>query len=180
MMKSDKAILDTSVLICLYQLNLLENLFLFFNKVRVPRKVEEEFLQRNPDELERSQRYSYIENFYQKNTTWFIRCVEYSDDLISIYTADKKIDLGEAEVFAQNQALGNDHIMLLDETNARSLAKSNELSYHGVLFILAKLDLNFKACDYFTNVNLLRNKFHFRLNDKIVNSVYESVAKSNH
>lgn len=179
MMRSDKAILDTSVLICLYQLNLLDNLYLFFNKVRVPRKVEEEFLQKNKDELERSKRYSFIEEFYTKNNSWFIRCVEYSEDLISIYTADKKIDEGEAEVFAQNQALGSDHIMLLDETNARNLARSNDLAYHGVLFILAKLDLNFKACDYFSTVKTLRNKFKFRLSDKIVNAVYNEVLMSN-
>ncbi len=176
-MKSDKAILDTSVLISLYQLNLLENLILFFNNVRVPRKVEEEFLLKNKDEIERSKRHRFLEEFYSKNGVWFTRCNEYSEDIIAIYLADINIDEGEAEVFAQNQALGNDYLMLLDESNARNLARKNELACHGVLYILAKLDLNFKICNYFDNVKILKEIYRFRVNDKIVSHVYTTVQK---
>jgi predicted nucleic acid-binding protein len=178
MVRSDKAILDTSVLICLYHLKLLDKLSLFFNVVRVPVKVQQEFLNYKIDLIEQSKRFEFLEEFYYTQSTWFIKCNEYNEDLIKIYKSEKNIDDGEAEVFAQNQSLGNDHIMLIDENSARSLAGKRQLAVHGVLYIIAILDLKFKICDYFKTVNKLKVDLKFRLSNKIINHVYNSIINS--
>jgi predicted nucleic acid-binding protein len=176
-MERTKAILDTSVLICLYQLDLVEHLQFFYNKVRIPRKVEEEFLTGHKDELEKSNRYNFITTFYSKHHTWFEPCTDYSADLIAIYLTEKGIDAGEAEVFAQNQVLGNDHIILLDENPGRKLAKTKSIEHHGVLYILAVMDSKFKVCDYWKSIRILEG-YGFRLNDAIVNKVWDEINTS--
>lgn len=173
----NKAILDTSPLICLYQLNLLEYLNLFYNSVMIPREVEREFLYNIPDIEEQNRRYVFLEEFYYKHEIWFIRCNLYSEDLINLYKTQDGIDAGEAEVFAQNQHLGSDHILLIDEINGRKLANKNNNAVSGVLYIIATLDIRFKICDYFKSTNILRNQFGFRISDRIINEVYQKVRK---
>ncbi len=56
-------ILDTSVLIVLYHFDLLKYLNLFYNKVRIPREVESEFLNKNKDEDERTKRVQIFRKF---------------------------------------------------------------------------------------------------------------------
>lgn len=80
-----KAIIDTSVLLTLYSLGLLDKLNLFYSEVRIPREVEKEFLDLKDDELEQTQRVNYILNFYELNKSWFIRCNEYSSDFVLIW-----------------------------------------------------------------------------------------------
>jgi len=172
------AILDTSVLIVLYHLNLLEYLNFFYNTIRIPRKVEEEFLTKHKSHKEQSERYRFLSHFYNNNKSWFIPCNEYSSDDIKIYLSQKGIDAGEAEIFAQNQALGNNHEILLDERQARELAKSNKIHHHGVLFILANLDLKFKVCDYFEAVKKVKIEMKTYFSEEIVIEVYNSVKNN--
>jgi len=169
------AILDTSVLIVLYHLNLLEYLKFFYNKIRIPREVEKEFLTKHKSQKECSNRFLFLSNFYKKNKAWFIPCNEYNSDDIRIYSTQKGIDLGEAEVFAQNQALGSNHEILLDERQARRLARSNKIQHHGVLYILASLDVKFKVCDYYEVVERVKVEMKTHFSDDIVNKVYDSV-----
>ncbi len=170
---NDKAILDTSPLICLYQLNLLEYLNLFFNKVYIPREVEREFLEKNSNKEERERRYKFLTEFYYKHSSWFIQCNLYSDDLILIYKTKEGIDSGEAEVFAQNQALGSGHLLLIDEMNARNLATKLELTFNGVLFIIAIMEIRFSLCNYVEVVNRLKTNYGFHLNERIIQIVYQ-------
>lgn len=174
-MTGKKAILDTSVLICLYHLELLPYLKFFYSVVRVPREVDREFLEKPKDSLEKTRRHDFIQKFYAENQSWFIKCLEYGSDLIDLYLSEPNIDRGEAEVFAQNQHLGNDHEMLLDERDARNLAKIQKANFHGVLHILALMDLKFKVCDYFKCVRILTEQNRFRANKRIVSQVYDRV-----
>ncbi len=169
------AILDTSVLIVLYHLNLLEYLKFFYNTIRIPREVEKEFLTKNKSHKERSNRFLFLSNFYKENKSWFIPCNEYNSDDVRIYSTQKGIDAGEAEVFAQNQALGNNHEILLDERQARKLAKSKNIQHHGVLYILAILDIKFKICDYYKVVEKVKIEMKTHFSDDIVNKVYDNV-----
>ncbi|PTX61066.1 putative nucleic acid-binding protein [Kordia periserrulae] len=172
MLKS--AIIDTSVLICLNHLNLIKYLNLIYNKVYIPRAVEHEFFQ-NITEEEQTKRYVFLENFYIENSIWFKKCQAFRSELIELYRTDKKLDLGEAEVFAQNQELGNVNIMLLDEKKARTLAEKNDLAKNGVLYILAIFDLKLKNINYFQAVEKLKNENNTYFSKKIVNMVYSIV-----
>jgi len=169
-----QAIIDTSVLLSLYHLNLLHFLSLLYLEVRVPREVEKEFLENPKDEIEKSSRYDFIAKFYDTNRSWFSPCNEYGFDLVEIYLADKELDKGEAEVFAQNQSLGSSHELLLDERKGRQVAKSESVKHHGVLYILANLDLRFQCCTYYESLKELKKANIGRFSDTIVNLVYET------
>lgn len=169
------AILDTSVLIVLYHLDLLKFLNLFYNEIRIPRAVEEEFLTKHKDQKECSRRFDFLSRFYTQNKSWFVPCNQYSSADIELYLTEKGIDKGEAEAFAQNQALGNTHEILLDERQARKLAKSNKIHHHGVLFILANLDIRYKACNYYQAVEIAKNELNTHFDDKIIKQVYKQV-----
>jgi predicted nucleic acid-binding protein len=169
------AIIDTSVLITLYYLNLLDYLKLFYFEVRVPREVEREFLENPKDELERSYRFDFLAKFYDTNNSWFIQCNQYGSDIVAIYLTEKKLDKGEAEVFAQNQALGSIHELLMDENDGRKVANSEAIKHHGVLYILAKLELYFGICNYFDCIKELQLLKVGRFSEKIIKLVYEQV-----
>ena len=172
------AILDTSVLIVLYHLDLLKYLNLFYKTIRIPREVEKEFLTKHKDSKECSRRYKFLSEFYIQNKSWFLSCNEYNTADIELYSTQKGIDPGEAEAFAQNQALGNVHEILLDEREARKLAKSNKIHHHGVLFILANLDIKYKACNYYNAVEIARSELHTHFSDTIIEQVY-NIIKNN-
>lgn len=167
------AIIDTSVLITLYSLNLLDYLKLFYLEVRVPREVEREFLENPKDELERSFRFDFLAKFYDTNNSWFIQCNEYGSDIVTLYLTEKKLDKGEAEVFAQNQALGSVHELLLDENAGRKVANNEDLKHHGVLYILARLELHFGVCSYFDSIKKLQTLNVGRFSERIIKLVYE-------
>ncbi len=166
-------IIDASVLICLDKLNLLDKLILFFDEVRVPRKVEQEFLNL-PDNIERNKKYNNLEIFY-KNNNWFIRCQEYTDELITIYKNEKGMNDGEAEVFAQCQWLGNIHTLLIDEKIARNIADKFSYQKEGVLSIIAKMDIYFNLCNYKKSVEFLQIENKTFFSEKIINKVYNKI-----
>lgn len=169
------AIIDTSVLICLHHLKLLQNLNLVFSKVFVPREVEKEFLTKHKEKLIQSIRYEFLEKFYLKHSVWFEKCQAYNSDIIKIYQMEKKLDAGEIEVFAQNQEKGNNNILLLDEKQARKVAERNNLAKNGVLYVLAFFDVNFKIVNYFEAVDILRIELNTRFSDRIIKTVYNTV-----
>jgi predicted nucleic acid-binding protein len=169
------AIIDTSVLLSLYYLDLLKFLNLIYNEVRIPREVEREFLVKNKNSEEQSNRFEYITGFYKNHGSWFFQCNEYGEDLVQIYLTEKELDKGEAEVFAQNQALGSSHELLLDERSGRKVAQRESIIHHGVLYILASLDLKLKICDYYLTVATLKEMNIGRFSDKIIDNVYRYV-----
>lgn len=171
------AIVDTSVLLSLTELDLLQYLKLFYQEVRVPRQVEREFIE--IAKATKNKRYAFLMSFYESNRSWFIPCNEYESALVELYLTNKKLDRGEAEVLAQNQALGSVHELLLDEKEGRKAAQKDKAQYHGVLYILARLDLNFKICNYFESIALLRDKgINNRMTDSLIRQVYDMVAQS--
>ncbi len=172
------AILDTSVLLVLYHLEKLEYLNLFYRIVRVPRAVEEEFLNSSQiSEQEKSKQYDFLTYMYEKHGAWFKPCNEYNTDLVKIYESEKGIDRGEAEVFAQNQVFGDTHELLLDEKRARSFAEKSNYKFHGVLYILAIMDLRFKILDYFESVSKVKKELKTFLSDKIIRAVYNQTKR---
>jgi len=171
-----RAIIDTSVLISLYHLDLLRHLSAIYDQVKVPREVEKEFvrtLKASPEE--QSKRFDYISKFYFENKTWFLPCNEYETDIVQLFLSNKRIDLGEAEVFAQNSVFQNSHQLLLDEKQGRKLATSIQADYHGALYIIAKLDVSMGVCNYHDAIKKLKKANIGRYSDTIINSVFTKV-----
>lgn len=169
----ERAIIDTSVLISLYELKLLNYLNLIYYEVRVPREVEREFLYNLKNEAKKSERFAFLTNFYDIHNSWFQPCNEYGSDIVEIYLTDKRLDRGEAEAFAQNQALGTVYELLLDEKKGRKIAKSEFIKHHGVLYILAKFDLRFQLCKYEESLKRLETKNIGNFSAKIIETVYQ-------
>jgi len=175
-MQPRKAIIDTSVLISLYHLDLLRFLKLIYFQVKVPAKVEEEFFRKPTREYEKSLRFKFLTEFYNQNGSWFTKCNEYGSDLIQLFLTEN-IDEGEAEVFAQNQSLGSIYELLLDEKEGRKIAKSKFIKHHGVLYILANFHIRYGCCDYLKSVQKLKKETRDRFDSNIIAKVYEEVKK---
>jgi predicted nucleic acid-binding protein len=176
MIKNKSAIMDNSSLRALYHLNLLDSLILLYSNVYIPREVEKEFLRAKSEE---TTRYIFITNFYEKNI-WFQRCSTYRDSLVELFLADdytKKLHRGEAEAIVQNQTMQNNCEVLLDEAEAREVAKVQHVCVRGTLSILALLDLRWKKCDYRQSVEILQKKHKARYSQKIINDAYEIIKQ---
>jgi predicted nucleic acid-binding protein len=166
------AILDASGLMSLYALDALKHLILFFERVLIPRKVEQEFLLKFPNTEEPiAQRLLFIEqqhNLYP----WLIKCQEYSNDLIALYNTEKGIDDGEAEVFAQNQHNDNSCLLILDDQKARKLAVKRNLLKIGTLKLLAEMEIRFQLLNYYEAVQTLHEKRKFYASQKTIDDIY--------
>lgn len=177
-----KAIIDNSVLRALYHLDLLKEISLIYSEVFLPRAVEKEFLSES-DFIQRSKRFNFFERFATKHRIWFQKCEMYTYEDIQIRLSDlrkeeKKIHQGEGEALVQNQLLDLDGIeteVLLDENIGRKFAKSKNIKHHGVLYILAQLDLRLKICNYQICVQKLINEHNCFFGKKIIKTVYENV-----
>ncbi len=134
------AVIDTSVLITFYKadkVNLLVNLY---KEVYIPRNVEEEFLQKEPDA-----RLGFLLPTYELNT-WLKPCQTYDPGMLKLLATTPKMDLGESEVIAQMKQIQLDLNLesetfecLIDEKVARKVALRMDLPVKGALRLLARL-----------------------------------------
>jgi len=177
MTKLNKAILDTSALISLYELNLLSYLNLLYKEVLIPNAVEKEFLENPKIKEERTTRFNYFIQNINTHSVWLKQCNEYGDDLISIYMTFQKMDKGEAETLAQNQSLESKYEVIIDEKFAKKFAKNNNMVVHGTLYLIATLDVKFKVCDYFSYAEKMMSETRTHVNQKIINLVYKKVQE---
>ncbi len=172
-----KAIADTSVFIALYHLNLVRPLQFFYEEVLIPEKVEDEFLNKNPDPIERSKRLFFLTQFYKDHQSWFKKCPFYDSGIVGIYMKEEKIHEGEAEVFAQNQYLDFNYHLLLDDNAARKYAKTHQWAHNGVLYILAKMEIQLSICSYRESCERLQLELNFHLNPAVVELAYQKVQR---
>jgi predicted nucleic acid-binding protein len=170
-----KAILDTSVLLTLYYLGHIESLQLLFSEVRIPREVEAEFLQSRAIDTDSNDRFKFLTETYDNHKTWFKACNEYGSDLVKIYLSEPGIDKGEAEAFAQHQALGGIHTVLIDEKRGRNVARNWTIAHHGVLSVIARFDLQLKLCDYKNTIAFLEASKIGRFSPNIIEKVYNEI-----
>jgi len=167
-----KAILDTSALLCLYHLGLLEKLNLLFQEVRIPVAVEKEFLFKVKSEEAKNERFAFLTACYEANDTWLFKCMEYGKDLITLYLTMEGMDEGEAEALAQNQALDSSYQLIIDEKTARNVAKARSFSISGVAFLLACMEVKHGLCDYRACINRLRKELGTKFSKTIEEAAY--------
>ncbi len=146
---------DTSPLINLTHLNLATELTLFFNRVFVPRAVQE---------LNRKGRFRYRLNRLYR-TGFFTRCR--TADAFNVQLLRAELDKGEAEALAQAQE--KDALYFIgDERRARTMAGLMGKKAVGTLRLLARLNLEGRAPAMTELVEVLRRDLSFRASDEIV------------
>jgi len=150
------AVVDASPLINLTHLNLARDLTLFFDRVYVPRAVQEE--------LNKKGRFRYrLNKLY--NSGFFVRCI--AADAFNVRLLRDQLDRGEAEALIQaqeKQAL----FFIGDERRARTIATSMGRTAVGTLRLLARLNLEGRAAELPGLVRILRRDLGFRASDEIV------------
>jgi predicted nucleic acid-binding protein len=150
------AVVDSSPLINLTHLNLAPDLTLFFDRVYVPRAVQEE--------LNKKGRFRYRLNKLYRSR-FFVKCM--AADAFNVRLLRDQLDRGEAEALIQaqeKQAL----FFIGDERRARAIATSMGRRAVGTLRLLARLNLEGRAPELSGLVKILRRDLDFRASDEIV------------
>jgi predicted nucleic acid-binding protein len=150
------AVVDASPLINLAHLDLANELTLFFDRVNVPRAVQEE--------VNKKGRFRYrLKKLYQ--TEFFIRCM--TSDRFNVELLQPELHKGEAEALIQAQEKQAPYF-IGDEKRARTIAERMGRKAVGTLRLLARLHLEGRARELPVLVEKLRRDLDFRASEEIV------------
>jgi predicted nucleic acid-binding protein len=150
------AVVDASPLINLTHLNLARELALFFDRVYVPRAVQEE--------LNRKGRFRYrLNKLY--GTGFFTRCM--TADRFNVWLLQAELDKGEAEALIQAQEKRVPYF-IGDERRGRTIAERMGRKAVGTLRLLARLNIEGRAPELRSLVRILRRDLDFRVSEEIV------------
>lgn len=159
------AVVDASPLINLTHLNLATELVLFFDRVYVPRAVQEE--------LNKKGRFRYrLNKLYRAG--FFTRCV--AVDAFNVRLLRDKLDQGEAEALIQAQER-QASFFIGDERRARAIATSMGRRAVGTLRLLARLNLEGRAPDLAGLVRILPRDLNFRASDEVVQQAIDLASE---
>ncbi len=159
------AIIDTSLLINLAHLGLARELDLFFDRVYVPRAVQEE--------LNRKGRFRYrLNKLYA--TGFFTRCL--TADKFNVQLLQAELHRGESEALVQAQEKQASYF-LGDERRARAIAVRMGKEPVGTLRLLARLNIEGRAPELLGLVRTLRRDPEFRVSDAIVQQAIDLAAE---
>lgn len=156
------AILDTTAVESFYRLGRFTDLLQLFSRVRIPERVEREFIA-----TERDKRFAFLLAMYQLHS--IEKCTEYDLIQVKLLSADARIDEGEAEVISQYSTLTGSHselVAVLDDGKARQAAERLQIRVKGTLALLARLDL-LGQLNYYESVAQLR-EHGARFADRVV------------
>ncbi len=158
------AVIDASALISLAHLGLAGELTLFFDRVYVPRAVQEE--------LNKKGRFRYrLNKLY--GAGFFARCR--TADIFNVRLLQAELDRGESEALIQAQEKQAAYFVG-DERRARAIAERMGRKPVGTLRLLARLGLEGRAPDLPDLVRILRRDLEFRVSDEIVQQAMDLAA----
>lgn len=160
------AIIDSSPLIVLTHLQLASKLSIFFDRILVPRRVQEEVNRKN-----RFRR--RLNKLFEIGL--FERCNCADQTRVRILLLGGKLGPGESEGLVQAQEKGAS-FFIADETLAREQASRQGLSAIGSTRILARLSSEGYAEDVWSLVARVRRDLRFRIDDKTVNAAITEAA----
>ena len=159
------AVVDASPLINLTHLGLARDLALFFDRVYVPRAVQQE--------LNKKGRFRYrLNRLY--STGFFTRCM--TADPYSVQLLQPELHKGEAEALIQAQEIQAPYF-IGDERRARTIAARMGRKAVGTLRLLARLNLEGRAPELPSLVRVLRRDLDFRVSDEIVQQAIDLAAE---
>ena len=159
------AVVDASPLINLTHLNLARDLALFFDRVYVPRAVQEE--------VNRKGRFRYRLNKLYK-TGFFVRCL--TADRFNVQLLRAELDKGESEALIQAQEKQAPYF-IGDEKRARTFAEQMGRKPVGTLRLLARLNLEGRAPGLPALVRVLRRDLDFRVSEEIIQQAIDLAAE---
>lgn len=159
------AVVDASPLINLSHLNLARDLALFFDRVYVPRAVQQEVNEQG--------RFRYRLNKLYR-TGFFTRCT--TADAFNVQLLRAELGKGESEALIQAQ---EKHALYFigDDLQARGVAERMGRKPVGTLRLLACLNLEGRAPELPGLVLVLRRDLDFRVSDKIVRQAIDLAAE---
>ncbi|MBI1804570.1 MAG: hypothetical protein HY033_02770 [Ignavibacteriae bacterium] len=162
------AVADTSVLIHLHHLGLLEYLSHLYSGVLVPSPVRTEFLRRDKNGAR--------ELALNVLTTrgLFTRCDDYDSNEVDLLRT-LKMKGAEAEALSQLKKQNAD-VLLIDEKIGRSVAERERRSVKGTIGILASFS-RLEFVEYFPAVERLRKELSFRISDEVVREALEKTGE---
>ena len=155
------AVVDASPLINLTHLDLARELALFFDRVYVPRAVQEE--------VNRKGRFRYRLNKLYK-TGFFMRCL--AADAFNVRLLQDQLHKGEAEALIQAQEKQAPYF-IGDERRARTIAALMGRKAVGTLRLLARLHLEGRARELPVLVQVLRDDLDFRVSEEVIRQAIE-------
>jgi len=159
------AVVDASPLINLSHLDLARELALFFDKVYVPRAVQQE--------LNKKGRFRYrLNKLY--NMGFFARCL--AADTYNVQLLRAELHQGEAEALIQAQEKQAPYF-IGDEKRARMIAARMGRKPVGTLRLLARLNLEGRAPELRGLVQILRRDLDFRASEEIVQQAIDLAAE---
>ena len=159
------AVVDTSPLINLAHLGLSLELTLFFDRVYVPRAVQEE--------INRKGRFRYRLNKLYR-TGFFMKCV--TADIYNVQLLQADLDRGESEAIIQAQEKRAQYF-IGDEIRARKTAARMGQKPIGTLRLLSRLGLEGRAPELPGLVRVLRRDLNFRARPEIVQQAIDLAAE---
>lgn len=151
------AVIDSSCLISLAHLELASKLSLYFVKVYVPRRVQEEVNKKSRFRRRLNKLY---------NAGLFQRCSCADETRVQLLTAGK-LGAGEAEGLVQAQERGVAYF-IADEKLAREIAARQGLTSVGTLRLIARLSSEGHAEEVDILVRRLRKELKFRAQDALI------------
>lgn len=159
------AVVDASPLINLTHLDLASELQLFFDRVYVPRAVQEE--------VNKKGRFRYRLNKLYK-AGFYMRCV--AADAFNVRLLQDQLHKGEAEALIQAQEKHAPYF-IGDERRARTIAERMGRKAVGTLRLLARLNLEGRAPELAGLVKVLRRDLDFRVSEEVVNRASDLAAE---
>jgi predicted nucleic acid-binding protein len=134
--KKPDAVIDASCVIALDALNLLPKLTWLFDRLLLPKAVRVELNRRRRTK----DRLAVLRREY---APFLVPCDKYDQGAVDTLVIERvrfgKKDRGEAEAVVQAAAEGA--IVIIDDKGGRKLAERYSLSYHGILWVLERLQL---------------------------------------
>jgi predicted nucleic acid-binding protein len=159
------AVIDSSSLINLAHLQLAPKLSLYFSRIYVPRRVQQE--------VNRKHRFRrHLNKLY--GTGLFERCACADEIRVELLLAGK-LGSGEAEALVQAQERGAG-FFIADEKVARDQAARQGLTSVGTVRLLARLSLEGHAEDVRTLVARLRRDLRFRIEEAVVRGAIKEAS----
>jgi predicted nucleic acid-binding protein len=159
------AVIDSSSLISFTHLQLASKLSLYFDRIYVPRRVQEE--------VNKKSKFRYRLNKLYKSG-FFQKCACADDTSVQFLLAGK-LGGGEAEGLVQAQEKAA-RFFIADERLAREQAARRGLKSIGTVHLLARLSLEGRAEDTWLLVTRLRKDLRFRIEDALVDEAIANAA----
>ncbi|MDP2208360.1 MAG: hypothetical protein Q8K98_06260 [Bacteroidota bacterium] len=159
------AVSDTSVLINLHHLELLESLSLFYREVLVPAPVRGEFLDH------KDQRAREIALNVLTERGFFSPCDDFDSVEVDIFKS-YKMEGAEAEALSQMK-LRNADILLIDEKIGRKIAEREMRTVIGTVSLLAKFH-KLGLVDYLSAINRLKTELGMRISNDVVQAAFNN------